>query len=60
MELFMSADADKSGELDINEFKQVLINLQLGLDDEEMDQLVQDCDSECKLNRTSTAKHLTC
>eukprot|EP01043_Picozoa_sp_COSAG02_P028285 COSAG02_NODE_1708_length_11229_cov_14.784097_6_plen_66_part_00 len=42
----MSADADKSGELDTSELKQVLIELQLGLNEDEMDQLVDDCDGE--------------
>ena len=48
MELFMSADADKSGELDTSELKQVIADLQLGLNEDEMNQLVEDCDSECK------------
>lgn len=46
MELFMSADADNSGELDTAEFKEVLISLKLGLNGQELDEMVKDCDSE--------------
>ncbi len=51
----MSADADKSGELDTRELKQVLVELQLGLNDDEMDQLVDDCDGEHNAAATAAA-----
>lgn len=59
MEVFMSADADKSGELDTSELRQVLVDLELGLDEEELDQVVQDCDSECLAN-TSNCSLISC
>lgn len=53
MEVFMSADADKSGELDTSELRQCLVDLELGLNEDELDRLVQDCDSECEANSSS-------
>lgn len=59
MELFMSADADNSGELDTAEFKQVLISLKLGLNDQELDEMVKDCDSEFDVACLHHATHNT-
>ena len=46
MALFMAADADQSGELDADELRTVLINLNLGLDDVGLDKLIEDVDKD--------------